>query len=148
MCLSFCAISRRYSLCAEYLFRLAVSSAAATRVRFRSSDLETEAAAFHLHGGRRRPSWAGIRAARNEPSTVFGSDYEGGFLQSGDDHDALRLLQKLLWDASIGCSHDFRQHLGRGLQPGGHALFVPVQQAGGKAGNTENAKSWQFHSSP
>src|SRR6266850_1171281 len=80
-----------------------------------AADLGAKASASELDC--RGTSPPPVAAAEREPATILPANYEGSFLQPGDDHDTLGFCQKVLRYALIRSRQDLMKHRGSGPQP-------------------------------
>src|SRR5882762_2334111 len=80
-----------------------------------AADLGAKASASELDC--RGTSPLPVAAAEREPATILPTNYEGSFLQPGDDHDTLGFCQKILRYALIRRRQDLIKDRGSGPQP-------------------------------
>jgi hypothetical protein len=84
-------------------------------VRFRASDLETEAASLDPNCGWRRPTTPRTPPTTYEASTELAAYDKGALFQAGHNDYTLRLFEQLLRYALVWRGHDFAQDFTWGL---------------------------------
>src|SRR6267378_46478 len=87
------------------------------QVRRGAAYLEPKTAAFNTDRSRRRPAPAAPGPTGQVPLSIFPAEYESRRLEPRHNHDAVSILEQLLWNSLVRRCHDLRKYSGGLIQP-------------------------------